>query len=63
MSKETNSRIRPINTENKLMTARGKGLGGWAQWVRGVGDTGSSYGREQIIGIKGTAQGISSVRL
>ena len=26
---ETKNRIRPINTENKLMVARGKGAGGW----------------------------------
>ena len=28
---------RPKNTENKLMVARGKGLGGWAKQMKGIG--------------------------
>ena len=40
MNKQTKSRIRPINTENKLMVARGERVGLWAKWVKGVGGTG-----------------------
>ena len=36
--KRTKGRIRPINTENKLTAARGKGgEDGWADWVKGTG--------------------------
>jgi len=31
------SRIRPINTENKLKVARGKGIRKWAKQVKGSG--------------------------
>lgn len=37
MNKQRKSRIRAINTENKLMVARGKGRGGWAKWMKGNG--------------------------
>ena len=47
MNKETNSRIRHINTENKLIFARGKGVGRMGTRVRGVGDISSSYGRNR----------------
>lgn len=33
-------RIRSINTEKKMMIARGKGGRGKAKWISGVGDTG-----------------------
>lgn len=34
MNKQTESRIRPINTEKKLMVAIGEGVGVWAKWVK-----------------------------
>ena len=37
MNKQTNSRIRPINTENKLTVARWKGVRGWTKKIKGNG--------------------------
>lgn len=38
-SKMKGVRIRSINTENQWLPA-GRGLAGWAEWVKGVGGTG-----------------------
>lgn len=50
MNKETKSRIRPINTKNKLMVAGGEGGWGWVKWVTEI--------QAFTYGIKGTLQGV-----
>ena len=40
MNKQTKNRIRPINTENKLMVSRGEEGRGMGKLMKGSGDTG-----------------------
>ena len=45
MNKQTKSRIRPLNTENNLMVARGKGMGKIDEGEREI--VTSSYGKNK----------------
>ena len=55
MNKQTESKIVPINTENKWMVARGTGVGGWAKSVKGSGRYRLPVMECIVMGIKGTA--------
>ena len=59
---QTKSRIRPINTENKLTITRGKGRGESRKGEEEWGIQASSYGMNAI-GTKGRAQGVESTIL
>lgn len=56
-----NTAFTSTDLNNKLMVARGKGMGGWAKWGKGERDTGFQLENEQVMTIKDTTWGINGI--